>query len=261
MARFTNLAKADRSYGEAMKSVGFVESALLKLIARAVEVLAVEAIGARFRLVTFAGADLVDRAWSPGDMVQLSLGGWASRAYTPCAFDPRRGTTEILAYVHGNGVGSAWMETLARGDRGVFVGPRAAVKLGALDRPAIVFGDETSFGTVAALRATAASTRGVTTFVEVTSLDDARAALDRLGLRAGVVPFAREDGDRHLDQLEAALLAAFSAEPASSVLLTGKAASIQRLYKALRRSGMASRQATNVAYWAPGRKGFSGIQR
>jgi NADPH-dependent ferric siderophore reductase len=245
----------------ALKPTGFLESTLLKLIARDVEVRAVEPIGERFRIVTFAGADLAGRAWTPGDMVQVALGGWSSRTYTLFAFDARSGTADVLAYVHGNGIGSAWMASVEPGERCSIVGPRAAVDLEALQRPALVFGDETSIGTVAALAATAGSARGVKSLFEVTSLEAARAALDRLEMRDGVRLVRREDGDAHLAEVERQLLEAFRAAPASRVLLTGKAGSIQRLYKALRRAGMASRQATNAAYWAPGRKGFSGVQR
>lgn len=262
LARLLNPAKPDRLYGGVMKPAGFLESAMLKLIARSVEVQAVETIGSYCR-VTFAGADLVGRAWTPGDMIQISFGGWASRSYTPFAFDAHRGTTELLAYVHGHsdGIGSAWMSTLALGERCSFVGPRGAVNLPALRRPAIMFGDETSISTAAALRATAPGSSDVMLFLEVTSLDAARAALDRLGLRERVLVVRRADEDLHLDQLEREMLAAFHAAPTSHVLLTGKAASIQRLYKALRRAGMGSRQAKTIAYWAPGRKGFSGVQR
>ena len=54
---------------QTINAVGFLESALLKLLARSVEVTAVEAIGERFRIVRFAGADLERRAWAPGDIV------------------------------------------------------------------------------------------------------------------------------------------------------------------------------------------------
>lgn len=48
--------------------------------------------------------------------------------------------------------------------------------------------------------------------------------------------------------------------PETHAVLTGKASSIQRIYKALRRAGVRGKR-VNIAYWAPGRKGFSGIQR
>jgi len=233
-----------------MATVGFIESTLLKLVARAVAVRSVETVGA-FRIVSFAGADLEGRAWTPGDMVQLSLGGWTTRAYTPFAFDARRGTTDVLAYLHGRGIGSTWLENVAPGERCTFVGPRRAVDLAKL-RPTIIFGDETSIGTAAALAT------GATTIFEVTSLE-ARAAVERLNLTASLVQ--RTDHDEHLQEVEHQLLAAVHAAPDSRVLLTGKASSIQRLYKALRRAGMPSRQATNLAYWSSGRKGFSGVQR
>lgn len=240
---------------------GLLASTFLKLVARAAEVRAVEPIGDHFRLVTLGGPDLEDRAWTPGDRLQISLGGWENRTYTPLAFDAARGTTDFLAYLHGNGIGSAWIASLRGGEPCHLVGPRSAVNLSALRRPAVFFGDETSFSTAAALRATASAYSDVKFLFEVSSVPASRAVLDRLGMTGAIALFARDDRDRHLDDIEREVLAAFRSVPATDAVFTGKASSIQRLYKSLRRSGVSSRQVTNVAYWAPGRRGFSGAQR
>lgn len=235
---------------------GLLETGFLKLVARAAEVRTVEAIG-RFRRVVLAGPDLVGRSWTPGDMIQIALGGWAARAYTPIAYDASAGTMELLAYVHGHGIGSAWFESLARGAQCWFVGPRGAIDLYALRRPLVVFGDETSLATVAALRATAAGLNDVIVVLEVDDVDGTRAVVDELGLHGDIRVVAR--GEAHLDAIESQLHEAFAAHRATQGVLTGRASSIQRLYKALRRAGV--RDIKNVAYWAPGRKGFSGAQR
>ena len=235
-----------------------VESAVLRLFGRRGEVRNVETVGEQFRLVTIGGDDLVDREWAVGDMIQVSLGSWQNRAYTPLSYDSANGSLEFVAHVHGNGIGSAWLESLRVGDPCLFVGPRAAVKLDALPRPALLFGDETSFSTAAALRATAHGDRHVSFVFEVTSPESCLPIIDRLGLSEAKL-FRRESEDRHLDAVEAHVLTAFGATTRG--VLTGKASSIARVYKALRRVGISGKQVTNVAYWAPGKKGFSGVQR
>lgn len=130
-----------------------------------------------------------------------------------------------------------------------------------MSRPLVFFGDETSFGTATALRATRAALRGVTAMFEVDSLATARPALERVGLSSNPILAERESEDRHLSQLEDQLVEALRAVPETSCVFTGKASSIRRLYEAARRAGLPAKQITNVAYWAPGRKGFSGVQR
>lgn len=240
---------------------GVVESTFLKLFGRRAEIRKVESVGELFRIVTLSGEDLQDRPWTPGDMVQIAFSGWEHRAYTPFAFDPLTGTAEFLGYVHGNGIGSAWLASPIIGERRFLAGPRTAVDLNVLRRPALFFGDETSFSTAAALRATASGLRDVRLFFEVSSVEASRTALDRLGITDDVTLTEREGGDAHLDALESQVLRDFHATRDTHGIFTGRASSIQRLYKALRRSGVSSKQIKNVAYWAPGRKGFSGLQR
>lgn len=238
-----------------------IESTVLKWTLRQVEVHDIEIVGTRFRLVTLAGESLKGRSWTPGDMVQIAFPGWQSRAYTPFAWDPSRGTAQFLGYVHGGGVGSAWLSSTHVGQARFLLGPRGAVNLNALQRPALLFGDETSFGTAAGLCSTAAGLTGVRLVFEVASLDESRPALERLGIADGATLIQREDADAHHARVEAVVSETFATDPSSRAVLTGAAASIKRIYKALRRVGVPSKQVTNVAYWAPGRKGFSGVQR
>jgi NADPH-dependent ferric siderophore reductase len=240
---------------------GLLATAFHKLLARRVQVRAVEAVGERFRLVTLAGENLEDCRWTPGDIIQIAFVGWAGRAYTPLSFDPRAGTITVLGYVHGTGTGSEWLASATVGEWRFIVGPRAAVNLNAMRRPATFFGDETSFSTAAALAATPSGYRDIKFVLEVSSLGESRAVLERLGLFDAVTLVAREEGDLHVEKIERALIETYGATGAAQGLFTGKASSIRRLYKGLRAAGVPGRHLTNVAYWAPGRTGFSGVQR
>jgi NADPH-dependent ferric siderophore reductase len=243
--------------------VAEIETAVLKLTLRQVDVKGVEVVGDRFRLITVAGASLVGRRWTPGEMIQVAFPGWQSRAYTPFAFDPAHGTAQFLGYIHGNGKGiaSAWLESAYVGQERFIFGPRRAINLTELQRPALLFGDETSISTAAALMATPRRASDAHAVFEVTSIEQSRAALERLGLDTCSTLIQREENDAHFKRLEAVVLAAFQSNSATRGILTGDAASIRRVYKALRRDGVPSKQLTNLAYWAPGRKGFSGVQR
>lgn len=239
---------------------GILEKAFHNLVSRRAVVQRVQAIGPRFRIVTLAGEELANRSWTPGDMVQIAFANWEARAYTPYAFDPRTGSATFLGYVHGNGVGSQWLASTTAGEERFLVGPRSALNLDPVRRPAIFFGDETSFSTAAAMHATTDGVRGVTFVFEVDAIEASRAALAEIGL-SDVTLLRRQEGDLHLDDAERVLRAVFEANADAKGVLTGKASSIKRLYKSARSAGIGGRAITNVAYWAPGRKGFSGVQR
>lgn len=242
-------------------TLGVVETVFHRLVSCCASVHSIEPVAEVFRLVTLAGKDLRDRRWSPGDIIQIGFPGMVGRAYTPHVFDAVRGTLSFVGYLHGQGGPAVdWLATTQVGDSLFFVGPRRALALDTLSRPMFFFGDETSLSTAAALHATREGTRGVTFAFEVNDVARARAVLDHLGVRDAIV-LARDAADRHLETLVLELQRALRAAPDLRCAFTGKAASIQLLYKAARRAGLSSKRVTNVAYWAPGRKGFSGVQR
>lgn len=231
---------------------------LLELSTREVEVAHVEAIGAHFRVLTLRGESLRGAAWSPGEMVQIILSGsallgpWELRAYTPLAFEPEQGRMQILAFIHGRGPGADWVASTAPGARVRLVGPRHALALLSTHRPLVFFGDETSFSTAIALRATPLGHRDVRFIFEVNSIEASRAVLERFGMPEDTKLIAREETDGHLAKVEREVLHACD----SAAVLTGKASSIQRLHKALRAAGVSSRRITSVAYWATGKRGL-----
>jgi ferric-chelate reductase (NADPH) len=240
---------------------GVIETVLHRLVSRRARVGEVEPVGGVFRLVTLVGDDLRDRRWTPGDMIQIGFAGLTSRAYTPLSYDPVAGAVAFLGHVHGHGIGSSWLASATVGEPLFLVGPRSALDLDAMTRPLLFFGDETSLSTAAALRATPEGLRGVTLWFEVDAPGPSRLALERMGVTDPVTLAGREPDDRHLDHLERELVRALAAAPQTRCVFTGKASSIQRLYRAARRAGHPSRLVTNLAYWAPGRRGFSGVQR
>lgn len=236
------------------RSTGRFEAALYKLFTRQGEVAAVEPLGDSFRLVTITGPALRDVSWVPGQKLQVALGGWTQRTYTPMSWDPKAGSTEILAHLNGDHPGAQWARTIAVGMPCTFLGPRDSLDLEALERPALLFGDETSIGLAHALRHTRAGTRNVTVVLEVADEAAARVALDRLDL-ADATTFVRSPDDAHLAEIEAMVAARVADGRITNAVLSGKSTSIARLHRLLKRD-LGGRRVKTRAYWAPGKKGL-----
>lgn len=215
-------------------------------------VAAVETLSPHFRLVELQGEALCTLDWTVGQKIQVAVGtGLTARTYTPMAWDKARGTTRFLAFAHGEGPGSRWTLELKRGDDCRFMGPRRSLDLSALGGPALLFGDETGFGLAAALRSTPGAPDVIPLF-ETFDVAESRRVLDALGLaEARLVP---RDGDRHLAGIEAEM--ASLAQAGASLVLTGKASSIQRVSRALKAAGIPSSRMKAKAYWAEGKTGL-----
>jgi NADPH-dependent ferric siderophore reductase len=237
-----------------LKQPGRLERAMLTWFARQASVTAIQELAPGFRKITLAGDALKSAAWSPGQKVQLQLGSFVQRTFTPITWDRDAGSTEIVVYLHGDTPSGTWASGLVVGAVCQIFGPRSSLDLTALQRPALLFGDETSFGLGYSLRAMAAGTSASLLF-EVTSVEQSSAALAALGIRDATL-IARQPDDTHLAEVETALLPATKGYPTSQVILTGKAPSIQRIGRFLKSNEIASARIKAKAYWAPGKAGL-----
>ena len=219
---------------------------------RPARVAAVEVLSEHFRLVDLEGEALTDIAWAVGQKVQISMGtGLTTRTYTPISWDAGRGGTRLLAFAHGDGPGSRWAGGLCKGDTCQFFGPRRSLDLSDPGAPVVLFGDETSFGLAAALRAM--SGFSLTCMFEATDIAESRPVLERVGLGDATL-IARATDDAHL-AATAVEVAAHAASGAHFVL-TGKARSIQHVSRVLKTEGVGSSRVKAKAYWAPGKVGL-----
>jgi NADPH-dependent ferric siderophore reductase len=241
------------------RTYGRIESVLLKLVARPATVTGVETLGPRFRRLTLAGAALQGVAWQAGDKVQMPLGGFVSRTYTPLSWDSQRGETQLLAYLHGDAPhaapGTAWAAGVARGDACQVFGPRSSLKLAQRTRNAVFFGDETSFAAAAAFNAMSGWLHKVSFVFEVSQVDECRPVLQALNLREAVLVPRAPDGV-HLAEVDGQIDRLAAATRASDFVLTGQAGSIQHLVRALRQRGKSSADLVTKAYWAVGKSGL-----
>ncbi|MYN15263.1 siderophore-interacting protein [Rugamonas sp. FT107W] len=231
---------------------GRLEAAVLKLFTRNAQVLHVEDIGPAFRLITLGGEALRNIAWTPGDKLQIQLGGWVQRTYTPMDWDTESGRTRILVYLHADGPGTHWARLVRKGDDCTVFGPRRSLRLEQPRGRAILFGDETSLGLAVALSGQAAPLRMV---FEVSSLAEAAPVIRQLGLDDAHLCVRREGGE-HFNELDAHMSALLQSHPSAEIVLTGKAGSIQHVSRLLRQQGATAGRRQSKAYWAPGKAGM-----
>lgn len=218
-------------------------SAIGKLVLRHTKVSAVAELAPTLRSITIEGAGLRDIAWTAGDKIQVLLSSLDVRTYTPVAWQD--GTTKLVVYDHGDSPGASWSRRVKVGDPCRFVGPQRSLRRHG-NKPAVVFGDETSIGVVAAL----ALEPNLSAVLEVRSPENVIAAFAALGTQASIFCVARIAGDAHLAECASTLAEHRSAE----LMLTGRAQSIQVLQTKLRSAGV--RSEANKAYWSVGKTGL-----
>lgn len=235
----------------ASKRSGLLESAMHRLFMRKANVLYIEDIGNAFRVVTLGGEALRDIEWTPGDKIQVQLGGWVQRTYTPMDWDAERGCTRILVYLHGDSPGARWTRMLSKGDTCIIFGPRRSIDASKLQGPVLFFGDETSLGVASALFNHERSP-AVQMIFEVSRLADTRPALEPLQLGDAHL-CARLEDDGHFAELEALVSDVLEQNAQADIVLTGKATSIQRITRLLRERGISATRRQSKAYWAPGK--------
>jgi len=237
------------------QSLGRLEGAVTKLFCKHATVASLQDIASGFRRVSLAGDALRGVAWTPGQKVQLMLGGWVQRTYTPLSWDIDRGVLELLAYVHGEGPGAAWARALVPGASCAVFGPRSSLDLQRVARPALLFGDETSFGLAHALRFTRARAEGVHLVLEVTSKQISSVALDAIDV-SGAHLIERGPGDQHLNEIRELATQLVATHAIGAGVLSGRAPSIAHVGKHLRQLGLPRAQLQTKAYWAPGKAGL-----
>ena len=237
----------------AARAPGRLSKALLGLFMKRATVTAIEDVAKGFRLVTLKAAALEGASWVPGSKIQVAMGSaFVARTYTPMSLDAAAGSTRILGYAQGGGPGSAWLRGLRAGEDCDIFGPRSSLDPDSARSPLAVFGDETSIGLAHALASTNRLDPMNCCF-EVSDVRSVHRILAFLGLEGATLVAKREE-DAHLSDMEAALGPPIAA--GGSLVLTGKASTIQRLRQNLRWEGVSTARILAKAYWSPGKRGF-----
>ena len=238
----------------AIKPAGLFESAIFKLFTRSAKVVDIEDVGSAFRILTLGGDAMRDVAWTPGDKIQIQLGGWVQRTYTPMDWDSVAGRVRILVYLHAGGPGALWASNVCMGDDCVVFGPRKSLRLARPHAPVILFGDETSLGLAAAFsnQEEAPAVFGV---FEVSALAETAPVVKRLRL-AGVHLSVRRAGEMHFGEIETQVSALLQSHADADVVLTGKASAIRQMGRVLREHDIGAGRRQSKAYWAAGKTGL-----
>ncbi len=206
----------------------FLTDALERAFFRSAVVSTVTHLSGHFRLIEFVGESLKGEKWIPGQKVQFHLGGLKSRTYTPISWAPMKGTSQFIMFLHGNGPGSEWVESLKRDTPCSLVGPRSSLNFAEMTEDSIFFGDETSIAAAVALHSSRRETQKDRYVFEVSSLVESAEVLQRIGLSNAKLVKKVPDLS-HLAEVEQSLSDATSGLAAPRWIMTGKAQSIQAL--------------------------------
>ncbi len=234
---------------------GVLSNAVEKLLFHPMTVTSTERIEDRFCVAHIQGKSLLGVKQVSGQAVQFFLGNLTKRAYTPMNLDPATGSASFLFYLHGGGPGSAWAAKVKAGDTCQVMRPKDSLDFTNFSRPALFFGDETSFAAAQALHACGRDPVNNRYVLEVNSPAQAEIMLARLGVGNTILVQKAEDGS-HLAAVASALMHHASAMHAPQWIFTGQARSIQKLQGSLKMAGVQISKSKVRAYWSPGKTGM-----
>ncbi|MEM0997168.1 MAG: siderophore-interacting protein [Bacteroidota bacterium] len=220
-----------------------------------VEVEAVEMLQTDLKRVRFVG-DLARTKHRPGQVIEFRINANDFRHYTPSHYDSKAGVCEVLFYLHGKGPGSRWARELRPGNALKLMGPGGKLRFQTEASHHFFFGDESSLGLYAQLKDIA--NRYETEYLCLLELDAAHTAWPQLlELEADVIgKSVAQPAEAAIDWLKGLDAQVWRNWRGASFYLTGRAASIKHLRKALRARGVGPRQILAQPYWADHKRGL-----
>jgi len=174
------------------------------------------------------------------------------RNYTVASYDIKKGILEMIFHIHGNGVGSRYIDTLKTGDELFISIPRGRAVYDPKVKRYLIFGDETSLGLACSFLHSLK--RNEHDFHFYFELDEAnRDAPQLLGLENFTVfpkngLFNNEKWIKDLPVFQAA------GWEAAKFVLTGNARSVQAFRKVFK--NIATGKVFTQGYWLEGKKGL-----
>lgn len=212
--------------------------------ARPASVFSVEGLGPLIRRVSLEVPSLRGATLPPGAVVEFRVDPRCFRHYTVARFSPESGLLDVLFYLHGLGVGSAWASALTVGQPVQLLGPgRGKARVSGSDA-VVLLGDDTCLGLAEGLAVGCAQLRG--------ALEVEAAAIEAATIAPGVDVIPR--GTRG-----AGLLRWIREHPPSRdevICLGGHTGTIAQLRRWLLGEGHPRRQIRVDPYWADGKRGL-----
>jgi len=233
----------------------FLQDTLSKLAFKELTVEEVREVTPHFRRLRISADWLRTTSVAAGDKLQIMIADAGPRTYTPFERDAQAGSCELLAYVHGDTPGAAWIKAARAGLKFRAFGPRGSLPLSRLHGPIVFFGDETSFAAAASLQRAHPQRDELAFVFECTHAQESEQVLRELGIEPhAIVP--RQHPRDHMAALEGALRSALSLRSPAQLVLTGHAQTIQALRARLKTSPCACAGQKVKAYWADGKRGL-----
>lgn len=232
-----------------------LQDKLSQLLFRTLTVESVRERSPHFRQLQLSGDWLRSTQCSAGDKLQIMIADAGPRTYTPFAHDAAQGRLSLLAYVHGDTPGAAWMARAQVGQALRVFGPRGSLPLGAGHGPVVFAGDETSFGAAVALHEARAARDPLVFVFECTDVVESELVLSEYGIVAFRL-VARQPSGAHHGALAAAIRGALGENAGSQLVLTGHAQTIQGVRAKLKQEHVAYAGQKVKAYWADGKQGL-----
>lgn len=189
--------------------------------------------------------------WIPGAKLQFRprRGSMSLRTYTPVGWDTTRGTTELIAFTHGDGPAAEWLGRVAVGQTCEVFGPRRSLDLREPAGPVVFVGDESSVALACALRTV---TDDVSYVFEAVDPAGLQGVLAGLGITSRVAVVAKDE-----DRAELLHHARAAAQQAPfTLVVTGDAATVHAVRRDSRDWPRTPEKVKGKAYWAQGRTGL-----
>ncbi len=176
----------------------------------------------------------------------------AYRNYTVASHDREKGIFEIVFHIHGNGVGSHYIDTLQPGDDLYISPPRGKKQYDPNVKQQFIFGDETCLGVAASLLPYLKNSNHQFQFYFELN-EENKIAPGLLGLENFTV-FPKNNSFRDEKWVNNLPLFETSEWKTASYVLLGNAKSVQTFRKVLKNS--MSGKITTQGYWLEGKKGL-----
>lgn len=221
-----------------------------------VQISSVEVISEHFRMITMQSESLMKAAWAPGEKIQINVGDWNVRTYTPLSIDQQTGKMRIVVYIHGNGPGSKWASEVKAGDECQILGPRESVGPDYHLKPIVVFGDETSLALGAACRKIGGKSSHYHFVFEVSDIEESHRVCWDLDIAECSTLVQKTDDGSHLNEICAHLQNTYDIASSGQLILTGNEKSIRTVRNRMREKGFSSVKMKTKVYWAKGRTGI-----
>lgn len=207
------------------------------------------------KLVRFEG-NFSQLQFIAGKVVEFRVSDTDYRHYTPSFFDSDKGICEVLFYLHQQGPGSSWADSLQVGNRLKMIGPGGKMSYQPAFSRHMVFGDETSLGLMEALHQ--AITGGKQDCLCLAELELAHFSwAGHIQAPLVTVEKSHDNAATHaIGWLGQCHHTVWLNRDQTFFYLTGQARSIQQLNRFLTTSGVSSKQIKTCPYWAEGKKGL-----